>query len=324
MRLLVLGGTAFLSRAVAEAAAQRGHEVTCACRGSSPLPAGVQHLPFDRTASDAAEVLVDEYDAVVDVATRPSWVRSAVAATRDAHWVYVSTISVYADESSRGGRPETLPVVDPVPDDVDLTTNLEAYGGMKVACEDVVRETARSSLVIRPGLIVGPGDRSGRFTYWPVRLAAPGPVLVPAPPEAPVQVVDVRDLGAWLVGCAEARLTGTLDGVGAALDWASFLRQVADGVDGSPDLVWVDEARLVELGVEPWAGPGSLPLWLPAEAAGTLAHDPEPARQAGLVCRSLRETARDTLAWARSGDPGARVGGLTRSEEADLLRRAAG
>jgi nucleoside-diphosphate-sugar epimerase len=266
-------------------------------------------------------VLVDEYDAVVDVATRPSWVRSAVAATRTAHWVYVSTISVYADESTRGGTPGNLPVVAAISEDVDLSTNLEAYGGMKVACEDAVRATAGSSLVVRPGLIVGPGDRSGRFTYWPVRLAEPGPVLVPAPPDAPVQVVDVRDLGSWLVDCAESRRPGTLDGVGEALDWATFLAQVADGVGSSPELVWVDEERLLELGVEPWAGPGSLPLWLPEEAAGTLAHDPGPARDAGLVCRPLRDTARDTLAWARSGDDAARVGGLTRAEESDLLAR---
>jgi len=321
MRILVLGGTAFLSRAVAEEAVRRGHDVTCACRGSSPVPAGALHLPFDRTASEAGEVLADEYDAVVDVATRPSWVRSAVAATRRAHWVYVSTISVYADESTRGGRPESLPVVDPVTDDVDLTQNLGAYGGMKVACEDAVRASAASSLVVRPGLIVGPGDRSGRFTYWPLRLADPGPVLVPAPARAPVQVVDVRDLGAWIVRCAESRLTGTLDGVGDRLDWASFLAQVAEGVDSSPELVWVDEARLVELDVQPWAGPGSLPLWLPTEAAGTMAHDPAPPREAGLACRPVSQTARDTLAWARSG-PGAKVGGLSREEEEDLLRRA--
>jgi nucleoside-diphosphate-sugar epimerase len=321
MRLLVLGGTAFLSRAVAEEAVRSGHEVTCACRGSAPPPAGVRHLPFDRTVTDAADVLDDAYDAVVDVATRPSWVRSAVAATQNAHWVYVSTISVYADATMHGGRPETLPVLDPVTEDVDLAAHLEAYGGMKVACEDAVRATAASSVVVRPGLIVGPGDRSGRFTYWPTRLADPGPVLVPAPADAPVQVVDVRDLGAWLVRCAEERLTGTRDGVGEVLDWGAFVAQVAEGVGSSPELVWVDEARLLELGVEPWAGPGSLPLWLPQELAGTMAHDPEPPRAAGLVCRPLAETARDTLAWARS-DPSVRVGGLTRAEEQELLRLA--
>jgi hypothetical protein len=136
-------------------------------------------------------------------------------------------------------------------------------------------------------------------------------------------VVDVRDLGAWLVRCAESRLTGTLDGVGAVLDWDSFVAQVAAGVGGEPELVWVDEARLLELDVRPWAGPGSLPLWLPQEAGGTMAHDAGPPRAAGLVCRPLAETARDTLAWARS-DPSAPVGGLTRAEEQELLRRTRG
>jgi nucleoside-diphosphate-sugar epimerase len=326
MRLLVLGGTAFLSRAVAEAAVRRAHDVTCACRGSAELPAGVRHLRFDRATTDAREVLAqrgEEYDAVVDVATRPSWVRSAAAAVPEAHWVYVSTISVYADEGTRGGRPETVPVVEPVNEDVDLDAHLEAYGGMKVACEDAVRGRVRSSLVVRPGLIVGPGDRSGRFTYWPVRLSRPGPVLAPAPPDAPVQVVDVRDLGAWLVRCAESQLTGTLDAVGDLRDWGSFLAEVATGVRGedAPELVWVDEARLQRLGVQPWAGPGSLPLWLPAEAAGTMAHDPEPSRAAGLGCRPLAETAADTLAWFRE-QPDARVSGLTAAEERELLRRA--
>ena len=175
MRLLVLGGTAFLSRAVAVEAVRAGHEVTCACRGSGPLPAGVRHLWFDRTAASAAEVLSDEYDAVVDVATRPSWVRSAVAATSGAHWVYVSTISVYPDPYPPGGRPETLPVVDPVAGDVDLATDLEAYGGMKVACEDAVRATASTSVVVRPGLIVGPGDRSGSVHLLAGADGRPGP-----------------------------------------------------------------------------------------------------------------------------------------------------
>jgi nucleoside-diphosphate-sugar epimerase len=331
MRLLVLGGTAFLSRAVADEAVRAGHEVTCACRGSARLPAGVRHLPLDRTASDAADVLTDEYDAVVDVATRPSWVRSAVAATSSAHWVYVSTISVYADESVPGGRPETLTVVDPVVEDVDLSTHPESYGGMKVAGEQTVRAGTASSVVVRPGLIVGPGDRSGRFTYWPVRLAEPGPVLVPAPAEAPVQVVDVRDLGSWLVRCAESRMTGTFDAIGDVHDWRSFVEQVHAGVadlatetaPGPPELVWVDEARLIELGVQPWSGPGSLPLWLPHELGGMLAHDPQPARDAGLLCRPLGQTSGDTLAW-RHSDSTAPVGGLTRSEEAELLRRVAG
>ena len=173
---------------------------------------------------------------------------------------------------------------------------------------------------MRPGLVVGPGDPSGRFTYWPVRLAEDGPVLAPAPSDMPVQVVDGRDLAAWLVSCAEQRLPGVVDGVGPVLTWEQLLADVAAGVAAAPVLVWVDQSRLVELGVTPWAGPGSLPVWLP-EDPGMLTHDPGPARAAGLRCRPVADSARDVLAWVRS-DPAAAVSGMSRAEEQEVLRRA--
>jgi 2'-hydroxyisoflavone reductase len=320
VRILVLGGTLFLSRAVAEEAVRRGHEVTCACRGSSPLPAGVRHVPLDRRATPATDALEDEYDAVVDVARHPTWVRSALEAVPGAHWVFVSTISVYVDTTSTGAGPGTLPLVEEVPEDVDLAAHPEAYGGMKVACERAVLEHQAGATVVRPGLIVGPADPTGRFTYWPARLADPGPVLAPAPPEQPVQVVDVRDLAAWLVTCAEQGRPGVVDGVGPVHSWMELLGEVAAGVGAQPEVVWVDSARLVELGVPPWVGPGSLPVWLP-EDGGMLAHDPAPAHASGLRCRPVRETAGDVLAWVRS-DPTAPVSGMSRAEERELLRRA--
>ena len=319
MRLLVLGGTLFLSKAVAEEAVRRGHRVTCACRGSSPVPAGARHVPLDRRTTPAAEALGDEYDAVVDVARHPSWVRSALEAVPGAHWVFVSTISVYADTSATGAGPGTLPLVEEVAEDVDLAEHPEAYGGMKVACERAVLGHQQEATVVRPGLVVGPGDPSGRFTYWPARLADPGPVLAPAPREQPVQVVDARDLAAWLVGCAEERWSGVVDGVGPVHSWEAMLGEVAAGVGAEPVLVWVDPGRLVELGVTPWVGPGSLPVWLP-EDGGMLAHDPAPALAAGLTCRPLRATAADVLAWVRA-DPRAPVSGMSRAEEQELLRR---
>ncbi|HET6563209.1 MAG TPA: NAD-dependent epimerase/dehydratase family protein [Marmoricola sp.] len=321
MRLLVLGGTLFLSRAVAEEAVRRGHEVTCACRGSRAVPVGVRHIALDRSTAAAADVLSDEYDAVVDVARHPSWVRSALEAVPGAHWVFVSTVSVYAGTTSVGAGPGALPLVTEIGEDVDLTENPEAYGGMKVACERAVLGRRPGATVVRPGLVVGPGDPSGRFTYWPVRLADPGPVLAPGPPETPVQVVDARDLAAWLVTCAEQGLPGVVDGVGPVHSWAELLDEVAVGVGADPELAWVDQARLVQLGVRPWVGPGSLPVWLP-EGAGMLAHDPAPALAAGLRCRPVRDTAEDVLAWVRS-DPAAPVSGVSRAEEQELLRRAA-
>ena len=324
MRLLVLGGSVFLSRAVAEEAVRRGHDVTCACRSSSGLPAGVRHVALDRTRDDPAERLTGEFDALVDVARQPSWVRRAVAALPGPHKVFVSTVSVYADTTVPLGGPDTLPLVEPVEEDVDLAEDPDAYGGMKVACEQAVLAQG-PAMVVRPGLIVGPGDPTGRFTYWPVRLAAGGLVLAPGRPSDPVQVIDVRDLASWLVDCAEQRRTGVVDGVGPVLDWAELLAEVGRGVGSAdPHLVWADSARLMELGVAPWSGPGSLPVWLPPEEyAGMLAHDPAPAVAAGLRTRPLSETARDTWGWVRATE-GAVVSGLTRAEEAELLRRLAG
>jgi nucleoside-diphosphate-sugar epimerase len=251
-------------------------------------------------------------------------VRAAVDALPDPHWVLVSTISVYADHATLGGTPETLPVVEPVAADQDLAAHPEAYGGVKVACEEVVRAATADALVVRPGLIVGPGDPTGRFTYWPVRLADGGPVLVPGSPGDPTQVVDVRDLAAWLVEAAERRLTGTYDAVGPVLTRERMVAETAAGVGADPELVWVDDERLAGLGVEPWAGPASLPLWLPGdEHAGMLAHDPAPAAAAGLAARPVADTARDTLGWFRSV-PGVPLTGITRDREAALLAAIAG
>lgn len=319
MRMLVLGGTVFLSRAIAVEAVRRGHAVRCACRGSATLPTGAVHMPLDRSAQDPADVVTGEFDAVVDLARHPGWVRRSLEAFPRAHWVFVSTISVYADHASPGGTPETLPVAAPIDEDVDLTTEPQAYGGMKVACEHLVRTAHPAAFIARPGLIVGPGDPTGRFTYWPARLADGGTTLAPGSPHDPVQVVDVRDLAGWLVDAAERGLGGTFDAVGPVRDRAAFLAEVAVGVDARPELVWAGSERLVSLGVEPWAGPESLPLWLPGqEYAGMLAHDEGPARAAGLVTRPLAETAADTLAWWRR-TPGAAVIGISRERERELL-----
>ena len=319
MRLLVLGGTRFLSREVATEAVRRGHEVTCACRGTSPVPAGAEHLAFDRETEQPDRVLTATYDAVVDVARRPSWVSTAVGAVPDAHWVFVSSISVYADHATPGGGPGRLPLLEPVPEDRDLETEPEAYGGMKVACEQAVQDGAASCTVVRPGLIVGPGDPTGRFSYWVERLADGGTVLAPGSPSDPVQVVDVRDLAAWLVTCAEQRRTGVLDAIGPVVPRAAMLERVAAGVGVRPELRWVSSERLVALGVAEWAGPRSLPVWLASgDHAGMLAHDPEPAASAGLVHRPLPETAADTLAWLRATQDTTRTG-LTRAEEAEVL-----
>ena len=317
MRLLVLGGTVFLSRAVAADAVARGHEVTCAARGTSgSVPDGARLVAVDRT-----QPLPDlgEYDAVVDVARHPSWVRNAVAAYADAHWVFVSTVNVYADDATPGGTPATLPLVEAIEEDVDLKENPEAYGPMKVACERAVLDGAASAMVMRPGLIVGPEDPTGRFTYWPRRLAAGGEVLAPGDPADAMQVADVRDLAAWAVTACEQRTTGVYDGVGRSMPIADLLAQCAEGVDAQITWTWVDQEFLQAQEVEPWMGPGAIPLWLPRpDYDGLPAHDVQPSLDAGLTVRPLADTARDTLAWLEA-TPDAVVSGISLDRERELL-----
>ncbi|MDP3893192.1 MAG: epimerase, partial [Nocardioides sp.] len=169
----------------------------------------------------------------------------------------------------------------------------------------------------------GPGDPSGRFAYWPARLAdaAPGAaVLAPGAPDEPVQLIDVRDLAAWIVDSAEQQRTGTFDAVGHVTTRQALLEEVAVGVGTAPGLVWVPAGFLAEHDVRPWSGPRSLPLWVPLpEYAGLMAHDAAPSFAAGLTTRPLADTARDTLDWLRA-TPYATVTGLTRDEEAEALR----
>jgi nucleoside-diphosphate-sugar epimerase len=317
MRLLVLGGTAFLSRAVAADALARGHEVTCAARGTSgSVPEGARLVAVDRTRP-----LPDlgAFDAVVDVARHPSWVRGAMAAHADAHWVFVSTVNVYADDATPGGTPATLPLVDAIEEDVDLKEDPEAYGPMKVACERVVLGGAASAMVMRPGLIVGPEDPTGRFSYWPQRLDVGGEVLAPGDPADVMQVADVRDLAAWAVTACEQRTSGVYDGVGRAMPISDLLAQCAEGVDSEVTWTWVDQEFLQAQEVEPWMGPGSIPLWLPRpDYDGLPAHDVGPSLDAGLTIRPLADTTRDTLAWLRA-TPDATVSGISLDRERELL-----
>jgi 2'-hydroxyisoflavone reductase len=317
MRLLVLGGTVFLSRAVAADAVARGHEVTCAARGTSgSVPEGARLVEVDRT-----QPLPDlgAFDAVVDVARHPSWVRNAVAAYPDAHWVFVSTVNVYADDATPGGTPATLPLVEAIEEDVDLKEEPQAYGPMKVACERIVLDGAVSAMVIRPGLIVGPEDPTGRFSYWPRRLAAGGEVLAPGDPADVMQVADVRDLAAWAVTACEQRTTGVYDGIGPAMPISDLLAQCAEGVSSDVTWTWVDQGFLQEQEVEPWMGPGAIPLWLPRpEYDGLPAHDVQPSLDAGLTVRPLADTTRDTLAWLEA-TPEAAVSGISLDREKELL-----
>jgi len=207
---------------------------------------------------------------------------------------------------------------------VDLKEHPQAYGPMKVTCERIVLDGAASAMVVRPGLIVGPGDPTGRFSYWPRRLGL-GPtegaseVLAPGDPADMMQVADVRDLAAWAVAACERRTTGVYDGVGRALPMSDLLEQCADGVDAEVTWTWVDQDFLEGQGVEPWMGPEAIPLWLPRPAYDGLgAHDVQPSLDAGLTVRPLAETTRDTLGWL-DATPDAPVSGIALDRERELL-----
>jgi len=318
MRLLILGGTQFLGRAIAAHACASGHDVTCAARGvTGMVPHGARLIRIDRDEPDGLAPLAGEaFDAVVDVSRHPGQVRRAVAALRPrvAHWSFVSTVSVYADNLTIGQRADTAPIRPPTAPEIEHSTE-ETYGAAKVACEQAIGQNA---FVCRAGLIIGPEDPTGRFTYWPMRLDRGGEVLVAGTPDDAVQLIDVRDLAQWIVHAAQTGVTGCFDGIGPSSTRGRFLAECADGVGASCTFTWVDRAFLESQSIKRWAGPRSLPLWLPLpDYAGFDTRDTSPARQAGLTVRPLAETARDTLAWARSA--GGAVSGLTADEERAAL-----
>lgn len=328
MRLLILGGTAFLGRAVARHAHALGHQVTCAARGHSGAPVdGVRFIAADRDADDGLAAVAEEtFDAVVDVTRRPSHARRAVGdlAGRVGHWTFVSSISVYADSATVGQRADTAEVLPPAPADVDDPSGEQQrfYGHCKVSCEQHVRQEVGSerSFICRAGLIVGPEDPSWRFPYWVDRLARGGEVLAPGSPDDVVQVIDVLDLAHWLVDAGTQGLTGTFDAVGAPLPRGEFLARTAAGVGSAPTLVWVDQQFLLDQRVRPWQGERSLPLWVPLpDYAGQMSRDAGPAVAAGLTTRPLEQIAADTWQWLGTRGPTGGAG-LTAEEEADLLR----
>ena len=186
----------------------------------------------------------------------------------------------------------------------------EAYGELKALCEDVVRERFPDAFVVRPGLIVGPWDPTGRFTYWPVRLADGGRVLAPLPTDAPAQVIDVRDLAGWIVRAAEDGLAGTYNAVDRPTTREALIETCRRVAGADAELVWVDGDFLAEHEVGEWM---ELPLWFHDPAyAGLLSVDPSAALAAGLETRPLEQTVHDTLEWARSGEaPADPPAGLT-------------
>ena len=327
--LLVLGGTSWLGGAVARHALARGHRVTCLARGEAGTPPeGVTWVRADRAADGAYdEVAARDWDFVVDVSWQPDLVRSALAALADraGHWVYVSSCSVYADDSVPGAAEDAA--VHPAHQGTGPVA-VEVYGPAKVACEEAVVAAmgADRSALARAGLIGGYGDRSDRLGYWPARVdrATDGdPVLVPRR-DTPVQVVDVEDLAAWLVHLGERRVPGVFNALGDVTTIGALLDACEAATGRRPSYAEVGDGWLADREVAPWMGPESLPLWLPRpQYAGFMTRRNDAARAAGLTLRPLSETVSATLSWERErGVHRERRAGLTPAHEAELVAAA--
>ncbi|WAB81330.1 NAD-dependent epimerase/dehydratase family protein [Microcella daejeonensis] len=317
-RILILGGTAWLGRLIAASLVARGDDVTCLARGASGTVApGATLMARDRREPGAYdEAGSTRWDAVIELAYDHDLVTGALEALapRAEHWTIVSSVSVYA-ANDEPGADETAALVEP--------TDPSDYAHAKVAAEQATADRVGDRLLIaRPGLIVGPGDGSDRFGYWVGRfaLAGGGPVLVPGRAQQSAQAIDVRDLAAWVADAARSRVTGTVNAVGDPTPLDEVLALAAEVADSSARLVPADDDRLIEHRVAPWAGPRSLPLWLPAEYEGFARRSNEHYRAAGGRLRPLRDTLVDTLADERErGLDRPRRAGLTREDELELI-----
>jgi 2'-hydroxyisoflavone reductase len=330
-RLLILGGTQFLGRHLVEAAIARHHRVTLFTRGKTnpTLFPQIERLIGDR-AGDLRALTGRRWDAVIDTSGYvPRLVRRTALTLEGSvgHYTFVSSISVYSAPLTRGldeAHPIATRLDDPATEDIRPAT----YGPLKARAETAVDAILPGrTLIIRPGLIVGPHDPSDRFSYWPWRLSHGGTVLAPGRQRAPIQVLDGRDLAEWMVAMAESQATGVYNAAGPAtpITMASLLKTGCHALGADAELHWVDDAFLLGQGIDIDRGipAETLPLWLPAREkvlAGLFAIDCRRAIAAGLKFRPLAETFRDTADWLGTRDP-ARIWrtGLSLEREAALL-----
>jgi 2'-hydroxyisoflavone reductase len=302
MNLLILGGTAYLGRHAVEAALARGHEVTLFNRGRTnrELFREVERLHGDRDG-DLSALEGGRWDAVIDPSGYlPRLVHDSCELLRDAvsHYVFISSISAYADPTKPGITEDDA--LAPLPDGAPEEVTGETYGPYKALCE---REVASAFLercaIVRAGLIYGPHDQTDRSGYWPMRIAEGGDVLAPGPVERAIQLVDVRDLAAWLVHVAEARVSGVFNATGPRepLTMGRYLEACRSVCGSDARFVWMDDAFLLEQKVGPYS---ELPLWVPERyhAFGDVAISR--AIESGLSYRPLEETLSDTFDWARA------------------------
>ena len=331
LRILILGGTGFIGPYQVRYALSRGHKVTTFNRGKThpgELPGEVEQLIGDRNGQ--LDALKDrQWDVVIDnPTTLPAWMRDAAQILKGNvdRYVFVSTISVYADTSK--GVDETAPLAkydgaDPFKETLEAmrASGFKTYGPLKALSE---QETEKwfpgKTLIIRPGLIVGPRDETDRFTYWPVRIDRGGDVLAPGMPNDPVQFIDARDLAEWTIRMVENRETGTYNATGPAkpLGIGSMLDGIKRALNANAKFTWIPADFLKQQKVEAWS---DMPVWT-GEESGMARTSISRALAKGLTFRPLAYTARDTLAWFQS-QPQDRQSkmkaGLSPEREAEVL-----
>ncbi len=330
-KILFLGGTGFLGPVTVEAALARGHEVTLFNRGKTNphLFPDLEKLVGDRKTSDLAALKDRKWDAVIDTsAYYPRVVTEALAALHNNinHYVLITTVSVYAGYSKINMN-EDDPLAT-LPEGTDPATEKvggETYGPLKALCEHAANAALPNRVAnIRPGLIVGRGDPTDRYTYWPVRVARAGEVLAPGAPSDPVQIIDVRDLADFIVRAVEQSDTGAFNATGpvGGLPISKLLDACRAASSSSATFTWADADFLEANEVRPWA---DMPVWLPPKGdyAGFGQIDVSRAVARGLSFRSPEDTARDTLAWFATLPEERRnklKAGLTPEREAELLK----
>jgi 2'-hydroxyisoflavone reductase len=335
LRILILGGTGFTGPHQVRYALSRGHQITLFNRGKQPheWPGAVEELMGDRNTGDLKALEGKEWDVCIDNPTSlPFWVRDAgrVLHGKVKHYIFISTISVYADNlkpADESAPVASYPGKDAMAETIEsLRANGELYGPLKALSEkEAEKQFPGKATIIRPGLIVGPGDETDRFTYWPVRLARGGEVLAPGDGSDPVQIIDARDLAEWTIRMAEARTLGTFNATGPEhpLLMKGMLTGIAAAIHADAKPIWVPTDFLESEKVEAWS---DMPVWIPArgDTAGFAKRSIRKALGAGLTFRPLDTTAADTLAWFKQ-QPAERQAklksGLTSAREAEILAK---
>ena len=328
LRILILGGTGFIGPHQVRYAQQRGHKLTLFNRGKTNpgLFPEIEKLEGDRAVNNYASLKGRDWDVVIDNPTTiPRWVREAAAAVKGhaKHYIFISTISVYAAHDTPGAD-ETAAVATTTEPNSEEARRL--YGPLKALSEkEAEKAFPGRTTVIRPGLIVGPGDLTDRFTYWPARLARGGEVLAPGAPTDPVQIIDARDLAEFTIRVAEDSTYGTYNATGpqSKLTIAEMLGGIRAVMSTDAYLTWVDAAFLEAEKVRPW---GDMPVWIPpvGDYKGFAQRDIRRAIAKGLTFRPLAVTAKDTLDFYNASSEERREklrAGLPAAREKEVLAK---